>query len=420
MNSKIFKLLLSVVLAFVLWSYVVTAQRTDTEQTFYNVPVVLDGESVLEDRGLKLTSDKELTVTLRLSGNRSQLNQLRSSDITVLVDLSRITEAGEKAMKYTVSFPGDIQDSAVEVVSREPAEIKLQVEEWDTKQIPVKAELPGELPENYIIDQQNVSLEYESVTISGPKDLVDQISMAKVVVNMDGRTESVEERVNITLCDENGQPVEDVSTITPDPYRVLAKVPVLMVKELQLQVPILEGGGLTAEDVELTVEYNTITVSGTPAVIAGLGDSLTLTTIDLGQENESFTDREYPVSLPEGIRNTSGVESVRVSLTLPLVKVQEFRVRQIDYEGLADGMKAEIATAILSVWIRGRETVLEKVSEEDIHVTVDLTGITQSGYYPATVTVEGHTGVGVVSNPGHSSAEYVVYVKLTKQDTSGA
>lgn len=360
MNSKIFKLLLSVVLAFVLWSYVVTAQRTDTEQTFYNVPVVLDGESVLEDRGLKLTSDKELTVTLRLSGNRSQLNQLRSSDITVLVDLSRITEAGEKAMKYTVSFPGDIQDSAVEVVSREPAEIKLQVEEWDTKQIPVKAELPGELPENYIIDQQNVSLEYESVTISGPKDLVDQISMAKVVVNMDGRTESVEERVNITLCDENGQPVEDVSTITPDPYRVLAKVPVLMVKELQLQVPILEGGGLTAEDVELTVEYNTITVSGTPAVIAGLGDSLTLTTIDLGQENESFTDREYPVSLPEGIRNTSGVESVRVSLTLPLVKVQEFRVRQIDYEGLADGMKAEIATAILSVWIRGRETVLER------------------------------------------------------------
>lgn len=417
MNNRIFKILLSVVLAFVLWSYVVTVQRTDTKQTFYNVPVVLDGESVLEDRGLKLASNKELTVTLELMGNRSQLNQLRSSDITVLVDLTRITEAGQKSLKYDVSFPGDIQDSAIEVVSRNPGEIQVQVEEWATKSIPVQAELPGDLPENYIIDQKNVTLEFESVNIEGPKNLVDQIAMAKVVVDMAGRTESVEERVNITLCDGDGNPVEDVSAITLNPHRVLVKVPVLMVKELQLKVPMVEGGGLTGNDegVKLELEFDTVTVSGAPAAIAQLGDSLVLTTIHLSQETESFTDREYPVVLPEGIRNLSGVDTVKVSLTLPPVKVQEFRVRQISYQGLGEGLKAEIGTAIIPVWIRGRESVLEKVTEENIIVTVDLTGVSQSGYHAATVTVEGVSDVGVVPNPNLSSEEYLVYVKITKQ-----
>lgn len=415
MKNKAFRVLLSAVIAFGLWVYVITVERTETEQMFYNVPVIIDGESVLEDRGLKISSDTDLSVTLRLNGNRSVLNKLRSSDITVLVDVTRITEAGKKQLNYDVSFPGDIQDSSIEVISKDPATISMTVVQWESKEIPIQTQLPGTLPESYIIDHQNIQLDSGSVTIVGAKDVVDQIAMAKVVVDMDGRTESVEERVNVILCDSKGLPVGDVSSVTPEPYRILVKVPVLMVRDIQLQLPVTEGGGLTAEDVEVTMEYDTITVSGSPAVVSKLGDTLTLGTIDLSQENESFTDREYPVKLPEGVRNISGFDTVKVSLTLPPVKVKEISVDRdrFEYINLPEGMKEpKFRNQKLDVWIRGRETILDKVQPTDIRVVVDLSNATQTGNYPVTITVEGFTEVGVVPDPSSPSKTYEVLVAI--------
>lgn len=414
MKNKVLRILLSAVIACALWVYVITVERTETEQMFYNVPVVIDGESVLEDRGMKITSDTDLTVTLRLSGKRSVLNNLRSSDITVLADMTRITEAGKKELNYSVSFPGDVQDSSIEVVSKDPASIAVTVAQWETKEIPIQTELPGTLPESYIIDHQNIQLDSGAVTIAGPKDVVDQIAMAKLVVDMDGRTESVEERVNVTLCGSDGTPVTDVSSVTPDPYRVLVKVPVLMVRDIGLRLPVTEGGGLTAEDVQVTMEYDTITVSGSPAVVSKLEDTLTLGTIDLSQENESFTDREYPVKLPEGVRNISGFEAVKVSLTLPPMKVKEFQVplKQFEFTGLPEGMKHQVRTQSLDVWIRGRETILDKVEPTDIRVIVDLSSATQTGYYPATVVVDNISEVGVVPDPSSPNDPYEVYVAI--------
>lgn len=414
MKNKVVHVLLSLLLAFGLWVYVITVERTETEQTFYNVPVVIDGESVLEDRGLKITSDTDLTVTLRLSGNRSVLNNLRSSDITVLADLTRITEAGKKGLSYEVSFPGDVRDSAVEVIGREPATITLTVVQWETKEIPIQTQLLGDLPEDHIIDYQNVQFDHGSVSIAGPKEVVDQISVAKVVVDMGGRTESVEERVNITLCDAQGNPVSDVSSVTPEPYRILVKVPVMMVRDLQLALPVTDGGGLTAQDVTVTMEYETITVGGPPSVVSKMEDTVTLGTIDLSQEGESFTDREYPVKLPEGVRNISGFDTVKASLELPPMKVKEFTVgqKQFVFTGLPEDMKYTVRTQSLGVWIRGRETILEKVEAEQIRLEVDLSGATQTGYFPATVVVEGISEVGVVPDPSSPNEPYEVYVAI--------
>ena len=47
-KSKIINLLIAAVLACVLWVYVVTVERTDMEWDFYNIPVVMDGENILE------------------------------------------------------------------------------------------------------------------------------------------------------------------------------------------------------------------------------------------------------------------------------------------------------------------------------------------------------------------------------------
>lgn len=423
-KSKIFNLLLAAVLACILWVYVVTVERTDMEWDFYNIPVVMDGESVLEGRGLKITSDTELTVSLRLYGNRSDLNKLRSSDITVMVDLTRIYEAGKKQLSYEVSFPGN---STIEVVKRNPDTINLTVVEWVEKEIPIKEKLTGTTPNNYVIDRQNVTLEHDSITVAGPKDVVDQIAMGQVKVEMSGRTDAVEGLFPITLCDGNGKPVEDVSAVTVSVGQIRVEVPVLMVKDVTLELPVVNGGGLMASDVTVTIdgvdiskESYVITVSGAPADVKKLGDSIQLGILDLSKETESFQNREYTIDLPEGIRNVStGLDTVQVSMTLPMMRSINFQVPMEQFEILEPAnYTVKCRTVSMTVYVRGRETILEKVKLENIRVVVDLTDATENGYYPAEVTVEGVENVGVIPNP-KPNAEYEVWIVVEPKAPAG-
>ena len=418
MKSKVLTALLSAAIAFGLWLYVITVERTQIEYTFYNVPVVLDGESVLEDRGLMITSDTGQTVTLKLSGNRSDLNKLKSSDITVLVDLTRIYEAGEKKLPYTVSFPGDIQNSAVEVVSRQPDSIELTVAEWSTKEIPVEIKAVGTPADGYMIDEANKTADPKTVNISGPKDLIDQIGMGKLTVNMEGAKESFEQRQKLTLCDAEGNPIdEDLSNVFVDSHMILVKVPVLMEKEISLRLPVVPGGGLEATDVTVTMSFDKITVTGSPAVVSKMADTIELEPIDLSQETESFQAREYTFTLPEGVKSREG-NVVEVSLSIPEMDTKPFYVPKSQFEaiGLSEGYKLLYNRAGLTVTLQGRASVLSQVQVTDIRIIVDLTGSTASRFYSVEVVVDNVQGVGAIVDPDNP---YEVYVELTPADQEG-
>lgn len=414
MKSKVWTIVLSAVIAFGLWMYVVTVERTETEQTFYNVPVILDGESVLQERGLKITSDKDLSVTLKLSGSRSALNKLRSSDITVLVDLTRIYEAGEKTLPYTVSFPGDIQNGAIEIMKREPDSVSLTVAQWDTKSIPVEADPVGTPAPGFLIDEQNMTTDYKSVTISGPKELIAQIEMAKVTVDMTGRTESYQERVErvkLTLCDAEGNPVvADLSSVVVDPYMILPTIPLLQEKQIELKIPVTAGGGLT--DKNVTMDFGVITVVGNPAVVAKM-DSILLDAIDLRTVTESYTEL-VDIPLPEGVRSIDG-NKVKVTVTVPedmVTKTFYIPNSQFDYENLADNYNALFKTSAISVTIRGRKNVMDTIQETDICVIVDLEKMTVSGRFAARIDIDGREDVGAMD-------DISIEVILTKTESVG-
>ena len=169
MKNKILTILLSVAIAFGLWLYVITYEYTQIEYTFYNVEVQLLGESTLNDRGLMIASESERTVDLTISGKRSDISKLKSSDITVLVDLSAIHEAGQRTLSYDVSFPGDVQNSALEIVRRSPESVQLTIADWESKEIPVNPEVLGTPADGFIVDEDSITVSHKTVNISGPR-----------------------------------------------------------------------------------------------------------------------------------------------------------------------------------------------------------------------------------------------------------
>ena len=96
MKNKVVSMLLSVAIALGLWAYVITTVSPGSKDTISGIPVVFEGETALKEKGLMITSENNVTVSLELSGNRSDLAKLDKNNITVKVDLTKVYDPGEQ------------------------------------------------------------------------------------------------------------------------------------------------------------------------------------------------------------------------------------------------------------------------------------------------------------------------------------
>lgn len=399
MKQKILYLLLSAVLAFGAWTYVVTVVSPESEDTFYNIPVVLINEQVLIDKGLMVVSESNPTMTLRLRGNRSDLNGLKNSDITIIADLSKINAAGEQNLSCDISFTG--ASNAFEILDQKPTQITLQIAEWATKEIPVNLEYTGMLGPDYIAYKDEVELDRESVTITGPKNVVDQIAQARINVDLNNRVESISESYRYTLCDDKGNPV-DASSIKTNAAEIRMTLRILRVKEIQLKVDVIYGGGATQENTTIVQDFQTIRVAGSEKLLQNLGDILSIGTINLAELTES-TELVFPVELNDGLINLSNIKEVKVQVTVPqrITSTISIPVSDIEIQGLPEGMALEFVTQVVEVTVQGPSNQVLKITAADIRVTIDVTDavVDKNQPFKAQVKVSGkYVDVDVVGS----------------------
>ena len=372
MKSKIGPLLLSLVLAIGLWMYVITTVSPNSKTTISNVEVDFEGESwLLENRNLMITDGMDTTVDLELSGNRSDLNKLNRSNVTLKVDLTRIYEAGETELSFTPVYPSEVSPSAITVDSRNPASIKLTVEKRLTREIPVRVVFTGAVPEGFIADTENYELDYPVVNIKGPASVVELIEQAYVEVDMAERTESLSESYRYTLCDQEGNPME-VELVTTDVAEVHLDVKVQRFQEIPLKLNVVYGGGATEGYTRYEIKPKSIRVSGSEAVLADLTE-IVLGTVNFAEMREN-TQMTFPINLPEGVTNLTGITEATADISFVGLSIKEYTVERITVVNVPDGLQYELMNEVVKVTLRGPVAMINQIQPEDIVVTVDLTG----------------------------------------------
>lgn len=394
MNNKIVRALLSLVIAFGLWVYVISVVNPESEQTYYNVPVVLSGSSILESRGLMLVSDSDVRLDLQLSGNRTDLNQLSKDNITILADLSGITSAGEHTIRYDISYPGSIS-SGIKPLNQNSQHITVQVAEWTKKDVPVDVEFIGSLPVDFTADKQNVVLGHNKVTVSGPKEVIDRIQTASISLDLTDRTQDFSQVSEITFLDENKHPVTELSHVTTNVSHITATLKVSMLKTLDIVVEVIPGGGMEAEDISFTTDLEQLVVSGPADKLKDL-DQITLT-IDLNKLDASQV-MKFDIELPDGVSNITGIPHVNVDVVIPETTTRTFFVYESQYEciNVPDNMEITFITKQFDIQLRGREDLLEKMKSENIRVIIDFTNAVEGkSEYAVTFEILGVDGVGV-------------------------
>ena len=371
-ERRITSAMLSLVIAFGLWWYVVNNVSKEDDITFNNIPVVREGETVLNEKNLMITEISTDSVSMNLIGTREDLNKIDSSNLSVKINLSNIEEPGERIpLTYTPSYPATVANTAFEVSHKNPSVIFVSVDYRRTLEIPVIVKWTGTRSENYLYDTENYTLDYSTVTITGPATVADQIKYAQVLIDLTDRSESFSESFRYTLCNVDGEPV-DAQRITTSVEEVQLTAQIQQIKEVDLVVDVVYGGGATAKNTAVSLSPEVIRVSGGEAVLEELGDRYTVGTIVLADIEKSSHEQTFPLSLPEGVTNQTGVSEVTVTIRFSGLKTKEFVVDNIEMVNVPEDMTAEIINANLTVRVRGPEAEISQLTEEDISAVVDL------------------------------------------------
>lgn len=402
MKRKIFQGFLALLIACGLWVYVITVDNPNDVVTIYDVPVVLSGETFLHERGLMLDSKDISTITLTLSGNRSDLKKVNKSNITVVVDLSKIADSGKQALNYDIIFPGDVPDNAIKVESRLPDRVAVNVESRSQKDLEVKVVYTGKVKEGFIADKNSLEMNYKNITVAGPTAILEQIGHIQVTVDLEGRAESIDQEMSYTFCDTAGNPIDeelvDVSRLETKASKVDLSMKILRLKEVQLIVDVIYGGGATKENTKIEQDIQTIEISGSEQLLEGL-DELKIGTIDLTQEKDDVL-KQFTIELPEGINNVTGVTEVNVSVDFEGLVTKTLTVSAIEGINIPEGMQANIKTKNLQVTLRGSERQIQKLTANDVTIRIDFANAEVGvATYPATIYVnERITGVGAIGS----------------------
>ena len=391
-----FYLVISILVALGIWVYVDITQDITASKEVSNIPVEFQGEdTTLAERGLMLLPDSETTINLKLEGAKSILAQLDTAKLRVQADLSAVTETGIQTVPCRVIYPEYKFSSRLTATTPTNSfNITIDVGELYSREVEIHCDIQGTVAEGYIAGEPQFTP--EKLELRGPQEEVDAVSYAKVSLNIEDATETVDQALPYVLYNEAGEPISggDIHAVQ-DEIRVV--LPVDVVKELPLEIDFQEFPGLSKNNVSYQIEPASIVVSGEASLLNDV-DRLVLDSFDLSQlgGNEVY---HYVIQLPEGCTNLSGV--TRATLTISFIDlVQDTRTAtEFQAENVPEGKSVTILTDELTVRIQGTAADVAAVRDRDITVRADLQEVSAaSGTYtvPAEILISTGGDVGVV------------------------
>ncbi len=87
-RSNKINMVIAIVVAVMLWMYVVGQVNPTTTKTFADVPITFVGEEALNNNGLAVADIEVTGVSVTLEGKRAVLMQVEPKEIGVTVDIS--------------------------------------------------------------------------------------------------------------------------------------------------------------------------------------------------------------------------------------------------------------------------------------------------------------------------------------------
>lgn len=403
-------MVVSLLISITLWLYISSVDKEVITQPFRGVKVELVGENLLKDsRNMVITDMDTSTVTVVLEGPRRIIGSWDADSITAQIDVSKLSRAAYTSQQYVISYPDGTDTSSISVVRKTPETINFMVSPQVSKTIQVRGSFDGKLADGYTAEMP--VFEPSTIVISGAEAYIKNVSYAWVTFGEGEVDSTYKVETGFTLMDEDGVPCSNTG-ITFSTDVVTATLPVLDMKEVKLDVNLIEGAGATAANTKVSIEPKSLLLAGDSALLEGM-NRIVLATIDLTEFSSSFTD-VYTIPLDNGLRNTTGETEARVTVEIAGLSTKSFKVTNLSYINVTEGYSANVISESLDVTLRGKEEVISQIKPENIRAVADLSSFKEStGTYmvPVKIYIDGFTDVGALKP---SSGENSISIEIRK------
>ncbi|HEY6329400.1 MAG TPA: CdaR family protein, partial [Blastocatellia bacterium] len=287
---------LALLITAVLWWSV--ASRPVSEITLHNVPIEL--ANLPKAPSLIPSKYDTLSASVTLRGPRDTLDDLRSSELSVIADMTGV-EPGVRVIPLKLD-PNRLPPS-VEEVEIDPHDIRVTVEREVTREVPVKPRFDGEPTAGYEAASWEVTP--SNVEIAGAASQVQKIDeVSTETVSLAGRKSPFTETVAIDI----GSPSVYISG--DGNRKVLLKVNITEVQKERIfaEVPVtIEGGPPNAR---IEPRFVTIKVYGPHSAVDALTPDTISVTAAYHKDLRGAQEVAPSVTLPD---SATGVRIVSIT-----------------------------------------------------------------------------------------------------------
>lgn len=394
-DSRAFWVIVSLVASLVFWIYVSSVETEEFKKTFRGVKVELVGESILRDsKDLVITDLDTSTVTIEVVGPRRVVAGLDNDEIIAQVDVSKLSRSAYTSQQYDVVFPDGADTSSLTVSRKMPETVNFLISPQTSKSIQVRGSFDGTLAEGFTAETPE--FEPATITVMGSEAYLKNVEYAWVTFSKENVSSTYSVETGFTLMDANNEPCSTTGLSFSDDV-VTATLPLLMLKDVKLDVNLIEGSGATSANTKVSIEPESIALAGDSKILDGI-NKIILATIDLTDFSSTFTE-SYTIPLDNEVTSTTGVTSAEVTVEITGLETKAFRVSNISCTNVTDGFKAEIITQNLDIMLRGDAETLAQIKDENIRAVADLTDMNESTgtYMPKVkIYVDGFKNVGAI------------------------
>lgn len=377
----------SLILAFLLWFVVVKFEDPVIDKKFEDIPVMTINENEITSKQMAIEYKEGLYVDVELRGKRSVLEKVKETNIQAVADMKYISLTGAVPINI-------LTDESIVVINKKPTNMLVELEDIITVQREIQSLLEGKPKDSYVAT--TVSIEPNTIQITGPESKVGLISSVVVPINIDGASRDITLPGSIKVLDDNNNEITNLNKSVND---VNVQITIQKIKTVPIsfkQVDSLREG----------YELNRVSI---------IPDKITL----IGSEDK--LDRIDKIEIDNILLNnlvTSSTEYIDVSNKIPndvslynsssevIIKLDIERLSQKGITIHTDDISVKIPNDLqlafleqqdITLMFKGKESDLEKISVETLNPNINVTNL-EEGIHELDIRFTVPTGVAVVDD----------------------
>ena len=352
-NTKI--KLISLLSAIVLWLYVMAIVDPQETKLFENIPVTITNLDELDSNGFVIYPEVNLTTDIYVTGKLSVLKNISKDDITVYGTMSNFIEGNNG-----VFLKANISKGVT--YELKPDTIVIPLEKIVQEKRSVDVVVTGKYKNNF----NAVQLEEDSIKISGPRTLVNEVQKLQATLNVDENKDTYTTTLNLVPVNDRGQKVDGVTLETSS---VNATVSLLVEKNVPIN-PVFAEGSENLGEYELS--QNSITIKGKKDVVDNITSintkAINLNDINVGSSKDVRLDIPAGIKIDESIKITIKINEVKDLVTKLTYTNDEVEIRN-------NNNSVDVATlkipSTIDVEIEYKENI-SNLNKSDITLYIDL------------------------------------------------